>query len=176
MLVRALFAAFVLLALLGDARIFLFVMNRVVFGSHREEKSPWHWLMWTVPPVLLALTALFWPLNQWIDRLFSVPAIERLTPERIAQLAWTLTLAKIGVGWLIVAGAVWRHLLDPRGDRREFPARAAARRNPFRRAGRARRHVAQSGLRPRSHEPRGHRRRSAAVVRRLPHRLPHRHA
>jgi predicted MPP superfamily phosphohydrolase len=106
MLVRALFAAFVLLALLGDARIFLFVMNRVVFGSHREEKSPWHWLMWTVPPVLLALTALFWPLNQWIDRLFSVPAIERLTPERIAELAWTLTLAKIGVGWLIVAAAV----------------------------------------------------------------------
>ena len=48
MLLRALFAAFVLLALLGDARIFLFVMNRVVFGSHRQEKSPWHWLMFAV--------------------------------------------------------------------------------------------------------------------------------
>lgn len=58
MLVRALFAAFVLLALLGDARIFLFVMNRFVFGSHREEKSPWQWLMWAVPPVLLLLTIL----------------------------------------------------------------------------------------------------------------------
>ena len=106
MLVRALFAAFVLLALLGDARIFLFVMNRVVFSSHRQEKSPWHWLMWGVPPLLLALTALFWPLSRWIDRLLTMPAIERLTPERLTELAWTLTLAKIGVAWLIVAAAV----------------------------------------------------------------------
>src|SRR3954452_5062112 len=106
MLVRTFFPAFVLLALLGDARMFLFVMNRVVFGSHRQEKSPWHWLMWSVPPLLLALTALFWPLSRWIERLLSVPAIERLTPERLAELAWTLTLAKIGVAWLIVAAAV----------------------------------------------------------------------
>lgn len=106
MLVRAVFAAFVVLALLGDARIFLFIMNRVVFGSHREEKSPWHWLLFVVPPLLLALTALFWPLNQWIDRLLTMPAIERLTPERLAELAWTLTLAKIGIAWLIVAAAV----------------------------------------------------------------------
>jgi predicted MPP superfamily phosphohydrolase len=113
MLVRSLFAAFVLLALLGDARIFLFVMNRVVFGSHRQEKSPWHWLMFVVPPLLLALTALFWPLSRWIERLLTMPAIERLTPERIAELAWTLTLAKIGVAWLIVAAAVGSHwILD----------------------------------------------------------------
>ena len=60
MLLRALFAAYVLLALLGDARIFLFVMNRFVFGSHRQEKSPWQWLMWAVPPVLLLLTIFVW--------------------------------------------------------------------------------------------------------------------
>ncbi len=57
-LLRAAFFAFFALALLGDARIFLFVINRVVFGSHREEKSRWHWLLYALPPLLLALTAL----------------------------------------------------------------------------------------------------------------------
>jgi predicted MPP superfamily phosphohydrolase len=110
MLVHALFAAFVLLALLGDARIFLFVMNRAVFGSHREEKSPWHWLMWTVPPLLLALTALFWPLSRWIERLLTMPVIEHITPDRLEELAWTAALAKVGVAWLFVAavvGSIW---------------------------------------------------------------------
>ena len=110
MFVRTLFAAFVFLALLGDARIFLFVMNRFVFGSHREEKSPWQWLMWAVPPVLLALTALFWPLSRWVERLLSVPAIEHITPDRLEDLAWTAALAKAGVAWLFVAavvGSIW---------------------------------------------------------------------
>ena len=40
MLVRAIFAVFILFALLGDARIFLFVLNHFVFGSHRQEKTP----------------------------------------------------------------------------------------------------------------------------------------
>ena len=40
-------------ALLGDARIFLFIMNRVVLGDHREEHSPWKPLLYVVPPVLL---------------------------------------------------------------------------------------------------------------------------
>jgi predicted MPP superfamily phosphohydrolase len=53
---RVLFALFVFLALLGDARIFLFIMNHVVFGSHRHEKSPWHFLMYVTPPVLMFLT------------------------------------------------------------------------------------------------------------------------
>ena len=53
---RGAFYAFVLLSLLGDARMFLFVMNRFVYGSHRQEKSPWNWLFWVVPPVLLVLT------------------------------------------------------------------------------------------------------------------------
>jgi predicted MPP superfamily phosphohydrolase len=53
---RALFFVLFALALLGDARVFLFVINRVVFGGHREEKSRWHWLLYALPPLLLALT------------------------------------------------------------------------------------------------------------------------
>ena len=104
MSLRIVFFAFILLALLGDARIFLFVMNRFVFGSHREEQSPWKWLMFATPPVLLGLTALIWPVNLWIDRLVSSRWVERLTPERIQDIAWSLALAKIGAAWLIIAG------------------------------------------------------------------------
>ena len=106
MLVRIIFAAFVLLALLGDARIFLFILNRFVYGSHRKERSPWEWLIFVAPPLLLALTALFWPLSQWIDRLLTTAFMERITPERLEELAWSLLLAKVGVAWLIVAACV----------------------------------------------------------------------
>src|SRR3982751_5852701 len=90
MLLRFVFFAFLLLALLGDARIFLFVMNRFVFGSHRQERSPWKWLLFAAPPVLLVLTALFWPVNQWIERLLSARIVERITPERLQEIAWSL--------------------------------------------------------------------------------------
>jgi uncharacterized protein len=105
-MVRLVFFAFLALALLGDARIFLFVLNHLVFGGHREEKSHWHWLLYAAPPLLLALTALFWPLNQWIDRLMSTPVIERIAPERLEEIAWSLALAKIGAAWLIIAAGV----------------------------------------------------------------------
>lgn len=105
-MVRIVFFAFVVLALLGDARIFLFIMNRMVFGSHRTEKSPWQWLMYVVPPVLLFLTALFWPLNVWIDRLMSTDIVERITPQRVDEIAFSPVLAKIGAAWLIVAASV----------------------------------------------------------------------
>ncbi|HLJ74689.1 MAG TPA: hypothetical protein VKU62_08900, partial [Thermoanaerobaculia bacterium] len=44
-----------LFALLGDARIFLFVLNRVVFGSHREEKNP-VWPLFALVPLLIVAT------------------------------------------------------------------------------------------------------------------------
>ena len=56
MVVRGLFFLLLVLALMGDARIFLFFLNRLVFGNHRHEKSPWTFLIWTVPPILLGLT------------------------------------------------------------------------------------------------------------------------
>jgi len=65
----------------------------VVFGGHRKEKSPWGWLIYVVPPLLLMLTALFWPLGRWIRR----------------PLEGSL-LTAIGASWLIIAasvGAYW---------------------------------------------------------------------
>ena len=60
---RALYIGVVILALLGDARIFLFVFNRYVYGSHREEKSPHRWLLWVVTPLLAIATFFF--LGYW---------------------------------------------------------------------------------------------------------------
>lgn len=105
-MIRLLFALFVLLALLGDARIFLFVLNRFVFGSHREEKSPWTWMVLAVPPLLVVLTLLFWPLNAWIGRLLSTDLVERVTPGRFENIAWSRDVATIGAVWLIIAAVV----------------------------------------------------------------------
>jgi hypothetical protein len=96
-MLRPLFFSLLFFALIGDARVFLFVANRVVFGSHREEKSRFHWLLYAVPPLLLVLTLLFWPLHAWIDD---------LTDERLAFLAtlgaaWLFIAAAIGVYWIL---------------------------------------------------------------------------
>lgn len=124
MLTHAIFFVLVLFALLGDARIFLFIMNRMVFGSHRQEKSPWGWLLYTVPPVLLFLTVLFWPLHRWITWLMSREVVERFTPDRVEKLIWMIPLARLGAGWLLVAagvGVYWivdRIRLNMRGEPR----------------------------------------------------------
>ena len=109
-MLRPLFFALLFFALVGDARIFLFVMNRIVFGSHREEKAKLHWLLYAIPPLLLVLTLLFWPLHQWIAVIADNRLIERITPDSLARVAWSLTLAKIGASWLFIAagvGAYW---------------------------------------------------------------------
>jgi predicted MPP superfamily phosphohydrolase len=106
MFVHLVFGFFVILALMGDARIFLYVMNRVVFGNHREEESPWTFLQWVTPPILLGLTALFWPLNRIVDQLLSTHFMERITPERFEEIAWSVALAKIGATWMIIAASV----------------------------------------------------------------------
>lgn len=105
-MIRALFFVFVAFALLGDLRIFLFVLNRVVWGNHKEEESPWQWMIYVLPPLLVVLTSLLWPLNTWVDRLMSTSFAERVVPERFEDVAWSLALAKLGVAWLIIAGAV----------------------------------------------------------------------
>src|SRR3954453_24240258 len=103
---RALFAAFIILALLGDARMFLFVFNRFVCGSHREEKSPYTWALWVVARLLVALTLLFWPMSVWIARILSSRVIEAIAPQRMEEIAWSIVLAKLGAGWLVTAAAV----------------------------------------------------------------------
>ena len=95
MIARAVFALFVLFALLGDARIFLFIMNRVVFGSHRQERSPWHFLMYAAPPVLLALTALFWIVGRWFDQPEEAPLFAGIGG------AWLIVAAAVGVYWVL---------------------------------------------------------------------------
>lgn len=120
-MLRLIFFAFILLALLGDARILLFVMNRFVFGSHRHEKSPWQWLLFVTPPALFVLTALLWPLGRWIDWLLSTPAIARITPDRIEGIAWSLALAKAGAMWLIIAAAIGSFWLLDRIRANYFP-------------------------------------------------------
>ena len=106
MLIRALFFTFVALALLGDLRIFLYVLNRVVWGNHKEEQSPYQWLIYVLPPLLVVLTALFLPLSTWVDRLMSTSLVERVIPERFEDVAWSIGLAKLGVVWLIIAATV----------------------------------------------------------------------
>ena len=93
--VRVIFSIFVLFALLGDARIFLFIMNRVVFGSHRQEKSPWHFLMYVVPPVLLFLTTLFWTVPRWLDRPAEAPMLAAI------GTAWLIAAAAVGFSWMV---------------------------------------------------------------------------
>lgn len=105
-MLRPLFFALLALALIGDARVMLFVMNRLVFGSHREEKSPWHWLLYTVPPVLLFLTLLFWPLHQWIADFADNRIVERIAPEPFERVLQSLLLAKLGASWLFIAAAI----------------------------------------------------------------------
>jgi predicted MPP superfamily phosphohydrolase len=108
--VRVVFAILVVLALLGDARIFLFILNRLVFGSHRDEHSPWKPLIFIVPPLLLGLTLLFRPVDDWIERVLETRLVERFTPDRFESIGWSLILAKIGGAWLIIAagvGCVW---------------------------------------------------------------------
>jgi len=103
---RPLFFVLLVLALIGDARVFLFVMNRVVFGSHREEKSRFHFLLYAVPPLLLALTLLFWPMHGWIRELADVRLVERIAPEPAERALQSPLLAKAGAAWLFLAAGI----------------------------------------------------------------------
>ncbi|HYK02484.1 MAG TPA: metallophosphoesterase [Thermoanaerobaculia bacterium] len=109
-MLQSLFLSLLVLALVGDARVFFFVANRIVFGSHKHEKPPFHWLLFVVPPLLLVLTLLFWPLHQWVRLVADNRLVERITPEPLERVLWSLTLAKIGASWLFIAagiGAYW---------------------------------------------------------------------
>jgi uncharacterized protein len=123
-MLRPLFFILLTLALIGDARVFFFVANRIVFGSHKEERPPFHWMLYAVPPLLLVLTLLFWPLHQWIQVVADNRIVERITPEPLERVLWSLTLAKIGSAWLFIAagiGSYWiidRLRVVAQGDKR----------------------------------------------------------
>lgn len=113
-MLEPLFLTLLVLALFGDARMFLFVMNRLVFGDHREEKSPYGWLLYAVPPLLLALTLLFWPLNRWIRVLARQDVVEQITPDRVESVIASPLLAQIGAAWLLLAAGVGLYWLVDR--------------------------------------------------------------
>lgn len=102
----ALFFILLVLALIGDARVFFFVANRIVFGSHLEEKPRFEWLLKAVPPLLLALTLLFWPLHAWIRSLTSTRVVDRITSERVEGVLASPLLAQIGGAWLLIAAGI----------------------------------------------------------------------
>ncbi|HET7435397.1 MAG TPA: metallophosphoesterase [Thermoanaerobaculia bacterium] len=109
-MLKTIYLALLVLAIAGDARIFLFVMNRIVFGGHKEEKAELHWLMYAVPPLLVFLTLLFWPLSQWVRWAAAHDLVERVTPAPFERIVFSLALAKLGASWLFIAagiGAYW---------------------------------------------------------------------
>lgn len=126
MLVIFVFSILVALALLGDARIFFFVMNRVVFGNHRHEKSPWMFLFYTLPPALLLLTALFWPLQQWLSWLVTRDVVGRVTPDRIESAALSPAIAVVGANWLIISATIGAGWLAARIRVKALPAKTVA--------------------------------------------------
>jgi predicted MPP superfamily phosphohydrolase len=105
-MLRVVFFVLLTLALLGDARMFLFVMNRLVFGDHREERSPYSWMLKAVPLLLFVLTTLFWPLNRVVDDLMETRLVSRIAPARLEAIDWNARLAHIGVIWLVIAASV----------------------------------------------------------------------
>lgn len=115
------FFVLVAFALLGDARIFLFIMNRIVFGDHRQERSPWTPLLYIVPPVLLFLTALFWPLHRWIRWLMERQFVETMTPDRVERVIWSIPAAKLGLFWLITSACIGVYWVVDRAYRNAHP-------------------------------------------------------
>jgi predicted MPP superfamily phosphohydrolase len=109
-MLRVLFFVLLTFALLGDARMFLFLLNRFVFGDHKEERNPYNFLIYVLPPIFLGLTLLFWPLHQVIDRVATLSLVRRVTPDaieyRITTGAWPAVAAHVGAAWLLFAAAV----------------------------------------------------------------------
>ena len=123
MTTHVIFFTLVVFALLGDARIFLFIMNRVVFGAHKHEHSPWKPLLYVVPPVLLFLTAFFWPLHRWIRWVMERQFVERITPDPIEKIIWSIPAAKLGAAWLLGAACVGVYWIVDRAWRNAHPER-----------------------------------------------------
>lgn len=124
-MLRPLFFSLLFLALVGDVRIFLWVLNRLVFGAHREEKAKLHWLMYAVPPLLLFLTLLFWPLHEWIAALSDNRLVDRITPEPIERV-WLVFWNYVGPAWLFIAAGVGLYWLIDRVRVLVFPPPAVA--------------------------------------------------
>lgn len=87
-------------SLAGTARIGLFVLNRAVFGQ-KTEGDQMKWAMIIIPPVLLVLTFLDYPL---------LMALRTGSFDILASAGgvWILITAAIGIYW--IADRAWRNL------------------------------------------------------------------
>ena len=111
-MIRSVFFAFVALALLGDARIFLFILNRVVFGSHRQERNPTWPLIVAVPLPVVPVPDFIahappQPLLRFANVWFRAPGDVVVNELKVASFCvaaniTTASLAKL----VLIAGAV----------------------------------------------------------------------
>lgn len=99
-----LFFTLLTFALIGDARIFFFVANRIVFGTHREEKIALKWMLRVTPLLLLVLTLLAWPIRHPVGE------------------AWLLVAAGIGIYWIIDRARVIVQRDQPIAGTRTLPS------------------------------------------------------
>ncbi|HEY5610188.1 MAG TPA: metallophosphoesterase [Thermoanaerobaculia bacterium] len=83
----------VLAILLGNARLFLFALNRIAFRQ-RTHHDRMKWALAGIPPVLLALSTLYF---------FFYRAVENGTFDLASKLGagWTLLTAGAGVYWVV---------------------------------------------------------------------------
>lgn len=87
----------VLLGLVGNARIGLFILNRAVFGVKSEKHDAMKWLLIAIPPLLLAMTSLYW--FAWREA-----TEDQLSRLGMAGWVWSLLTAAVGLYWIIDRG------------------------------------------------------------------------
>jgi len=105
MLIESILALVLLaIALLGTARIGLFALNRMVFGQKTDEHDVLKWMIVVLPPILLALTTLYYPLYRAFED-------GHWTPWATAGGIWLTAAAGTGVYWIV--DRAYQNLKDP---------------------------------------------------------------
>jgi uncharacterized protein len=121
-----LYVVLVILALMGNARIGLFSLNRLVFAQ-KHESDRLKWALRSIPVTLLLLA----PLYGFLIRDF---ARGEFTPFGWAGSVWLLVTVSTGIYWTI--DRAWHNLHPPEiGGVRSFPPEVVRLRkahNPFR--------------------------------------------
>ncbi|HXI12536.1 MAG TPA: metallophosphoesterase [Thermoanaerobaculia bacterium] len=97
------FACLALLAFAGTTRIGLFTLNRGVFGQKSDKFDRMKWLMVAIPPLLILLTLLFYPLCVAIQDGF-------WTPWATGGAIWLLLSCATGAYWIV--DRVYQNLRD----------------------------------------------------------------
>ncbi|HUO83680.1 MAG TPA: hypothetical protein VM534_01075, partial [Thermoanaerobaculia bacterium] len=100
-------------ALLGNARLFLFALNRVVFGQ-RHEGDRMKWVFYSVPPLLAGMGWLYYELHTALES-------GSIDPPAMFGAVWLGVTTGAGVWWMVDKG--WQRLHPERIERiRELPS------------------------------------------------------